>query len=99
MKWGLIPSWTKRMPDYGTLLKTINCRDDSLRLNKGIWNSMKATKRCVIIAQGFFEWLKKTEKVPHFIKRRDGKLLCLAGLYDCVESEGYSKITYSYSIC
>ncbi|POS85391.1 hypothetical protein EPUL_002282 [Erysiphe pulchra] len=98
MKWGLIPSWTKRLPDYGTLLKTINCRDDSLKLNKGLWNSMKATKRCVIIAQGFFEWLKKTEKIPHFIKRKDGKLLCLAGLYDCVEFEGTKEKIYTYTI-
>ncbi|RKF55048.1 Embryonic stem cell-specific 5-hydroxymethylcytosine-binding protein [Erysiphe neolycopersici] len=98
MKWGLIPSWTKRLPDYGTLLKTINCRDDSLKLNKGLWNSMKATKRCVIIAQGFFEWLKKMEKIPHFIKRKDGKLLCLAGLYDCVEFEGTKEKNYTYTI-
>ncbi|KAI6250435.1 Abasic site processing protein [Erysiphe necator] len=98
MKWGLIPFWTKRLPDYGTLLKTINCRDDSLKLNKGPWNSMKATKRCVIIAQGFFEWLKKPEKIPHFVKRRDGKLLCLAGLYDSVEFEGSKGIHYTYTI-
>lgn len=30
MKWGLIPFWTKRNPDYGSMMKTINCRDDSL---------------------------------------------------------------------
>ena len=30
MRWGLIPFWTKRNPDYGSLMRTINCRDDSL---------------------------------------------------------------------
>lgn len=62
---GLIPSWTKRKPDHGTLLKTINCRDDSLFENKGMWTSMKHKKRCIVVAQGFYEWKKKgNDKVP-----------------------------------
>ncbi|KAI9786365.1 MAG: hypothetical protein M1816_008026 [Peltula sp. TS41687] len=75
MKWGLVPSWTKRNPDYGSMLKTINCRDDSLIENRGLWNSMKQKKRCVVICQGFYEWLKKNgakEKIPHFVRRKDG---------------------------
>lgn len=89
MKWGLIPFWTKRNPDYGSLMKTINCRDDSLIEDKGMWTSMKRKKRCVVIAQGFYEWLKKgKDKIPHYTKRKDGKLMCFAGLWDCVQYEG-----------
>jgi putative SOS response-associated peptidase YedK len=91
MKWGLIPSWTKRNPDYGTMMRTINCRDDSLMENRGMWTSMKKGKRCIVIAQGFYEWLKKNngkEKIPHYIKRKDGQLMCFAGLWDCVSYEG-----------
>jgi len=90
MKWGLIPFWTKRNPDYGSMMKTINCRDDSLIDNKGMWTSMKHKKRCVVVAQGFYEWLKKgpKEKVPHYTKRKDGGLMCFAGLWDCVQYEG-----------
>lgn len=89
MKWGLIPFWTKRNPDYGSMMKTINCRDDSLIENRGMWNTMKQKKRCIVVAQGFYEWLKKgKEKVPHFIKRKDGKLMCMAGLWDCVQYDG-----------
>lgn len=51
---GLIPFWTKRNPGYGSVLKTINARDDSLAENKGMWNSMKKTKRCIIVAEGFY---------------------------------------------
>jgi putative SOS response-associated peptidase YedK len=91
MKWGLVPFWTKRNPDYGSMMKTINCRDDSLIENRGMWTSMKNKKRCVVIAQGFYEWLKKgKEKVPHYTKRKDGKLMCFAGLWDCVQYEGMS---------
>jgi putative SOS response-associated peptidase YedK len=89
MKWGLIPFWTKRNPDYGSVMKTINCRDDSLIENKGMWTTMKQKKRCVVIAQGFYEWLKKgKDKIPHYTKRKDGKLMCFAGLWDCVQYEG-----------
>ena len=89
MKWGLVPFWTKRNPDYGSLMKTINCRDDSLYENKGMWTTMKQKKRCVVVAQGFYEWLNKgKQKIPHYIKRKDGQLMCAAGLWDCVQYEG-----------
>ena len=99
MKWGLIPFWTKRNPDYGSMMKTINCRDDSLIENKGMWTTMKQKKRCIVVAQGFYEWLKKgpKEKVPHFVKRKDGKLMCMAGLWDCVQYEGVSRVEESLS--
>lgn len=90
MKWGLIPSWTKRNPDYRAMLKTINCRDDSLATPGGMWSSMKARKRCVVLAQGFFEWLQvgPKSKLPHYVKRKDGRLMCIAGLWDSVQYEG-----------
>jgi putative SOS response-associated peptidase YedK len=91
MKWGLIPSWTKRNPDYGSMMKTINCRDDSLSENRGMWNAVKRRKRCIVVCQGFYEWLKKgKDKIPHFTKRKDGQLMCFAGLWDCVKYEGKS---------
>ncbi|KAK5050421.1 hypothetical protein LTR84_003702 [Exophiala bonariae] len=104
MKWGLIPFWTKRSPDYSSMLKTINCRDDSLAENRGMWTTMKAKKRCLVVAQGFFEWLKKgpgpKDKVPHFVKRKDGQLMCFAGLWDCVKYEGSEEAEklYTYTI-
>ncbi|KAI5462750.1 hypothetical protein BGZ63DRAFT_326050, partial [Mariannaea sp. PMI_226] len=100
MKWGLVPSWTKRNPDYGSILRTINCRSDSLSTPGGMWASMKARKRCVVIAQGFYEWLKvgPKDKVPHFTKREDGRLMCFAGLWDCVQYEGSNENLYTYTI-
>jgi putative SOS response-associated peptidase YedK len=92
MRWGLIPFWTKRQPDYRSMMRTINCRDDSLIENRGMWTSMKRRKRCIVICQGFYEWLKKgpggKEKIPHFVKRKDGDLMCFAGLWDSVKYEG-----------
>lgn len=92
MKWGLIPFWTKRQPDYGSLMRTINCRDDSLIEDRGMWTTMKRRKRCIVICQGFYEWLKKgpggKDRIPYYVKRKDGELMCFAGLWDCVSYEG-----------
>lgn len=93
MRWGLIPFWTKQEPaNYGAIMRTINCRDDSLIEDRGLWTQMKRRKRCLVICQGFYEWLKKgpggKEKIPHFVKRKDGELMCFAGLWDCVSYEG-----------
>ncbi|RCI12183.1 hypothetical protein L249_0595 [Ophiocordyceps polyrhachis-furcata BCC 54312] len=100
MKWGLIPFWTKRNPDYATMLKTINCRDDSLAAPGGMWAAIKGRKRCLVVAQGFYEWLKTgpRDKMPHFVRRRDGKLMCFAGLWDCVRYQASDEKTYSYTI-
>ncbi|KAF1809648.1 DUF159-domain-containing protein [Eremomyces bilateralis CBS 781.70] len=101
MKWGLIPFWTKRSPDYSSMLRTINCRDDSLIENRGMWTSMKMKKRCIIVCDGFYEWLKKNngkDRIPHYTKRKDGKMMCFAGLWDCVKYEGSDEKLYTYTV-
>lgn len=89
MKWGLIPHWTKRPPEGSSSLKTINCRDDSLLEGKAMWASCRARRRCIVPVEGYYEWLKKgpKEKIPHFTRRKDGRLLLMAGLYDAVTYE------------
>ncbi|KAI5247333.1 DUF159 domain protein [Aureobasidium subglaciale] len=101
MKWGLIPFWTKRSPGYGDMMRTINCRDDSLLSPGGLWNTMKQRKRCIVVCEGFYEWLKKNngkDRVPHYVKRKDGQLMCFAGLWDCVQYEGQSDKLYTYTV-
>ena len=101
MRWGLIPSWTKRNPDTRTMTRTINARAEALANTGGMWSVMKQRKRCIVVAQGFFEWLKKDgskEKIPHFVKRQDEQLMCFAGLWDCVQYDGSDEKTYTYTI-
>ncbi|CAH0026548.1 unnamed protein product [Clonostachys rhizophaga] len=100
MKWGLVPFWTKRAPDYSTIVRTMNCRDDSLSTPGGMWATMKERKRCIVLAQGFFEWLKigNKDKLPHYITRDDGQLMCFAGLWDCSQYEDSDEKTYTYTI-
>jgi putative SOS response-associated peptidase YedK len=103
MKWGLVPFWTKRLPDYGTLMRTINCRDDSLVEDRGMWTSMKRKKRCVVVCQGYYEWLKKgpggKDRIPHYTRRKDGDLMYFAGLWDCVTYEGEYRFGQRMNSC
>ncbi|KAG0231210.1 hypothetical protein BGW41_002238 [Actinomortierella wolfii] len=101
MKWGLIPRTSKAMPDYKSVLKSINARDDSLfngPTGKPMFSHSKNHKRCIVLAQGFFEWRRRgKERVPFYTKRRDGHLLLMAGIYDVANIQGFLEPLYSYA--
>ena len=67
------PHWTKSPQDDPP--STINAQMESVFEGKPTWR-VRDNKRCVVVAQGFYEWLNKgKDKVPHFVKRADGKLM------------------------
>ncbi|KAJ3518669.1 hypothetical protein NMY22_g13558 [Coprinellus aureogranulatus] len=93
MKWGLIPNWSKVEDNT---LNTINARAENLAEGGGMWGSIKGKKRCAVVCQGYYEWLTKgKDKLPHFLKRKDGNLLLMAGLYDCATIDGRTIWTFS----
>ncbi|KAF8583425.1 DUF159-domain-containing protein [Ramaria rubella] len=96
MKWGIVPHWSKH-EDF--TLNTINARAENLVESGGMWSSMKSKKRCVVVCDGYFEWLKKgKDKLPYFVKRKDNKLMILAGLYDSVLFEGSTTRVWTFTI-
>lgn len=97
MKFGLVPAWFKHEDNK---LSTFNTRAEGLVETGGLWESMKKQKRCIVVAQGYYEWQKKgsKERVPHFIKHGNGKLMLFAGLYDCANLEGSERSLWSFSI-
>ncbi|THG95130.1 hypothetical protein EW145_g8018 [Phellinidium pouzarii] len=96
MKWGLIPHWSKH---EDTNLNTINAKGENLVEGGGMWNSIKGKKRCAVVCQGYYEWLKKgKDRLPHFTKHKDGKLMFLAGLYDKVTLEGSIEPLWTFTI-
>ena len=78
--WGLIPSWAKD-PSIGNRL--INARAETLAEKPSFKASFKH-KRCLILADGFYEW-KPTPgtkaKAPHYIQMKSAKPFSLAGLW------------------
>jgi putative SOS response-associated peptidase YedK len=77
MRWGLLPAWVKD-PRKFTLL--INARAETVKEKPAFKNAIRR-RRCLIPADGYYEWQDAgNRKRPHFIHRRDGHPIGLAGL-------------------
>lgn len=79
--WGLIPSWAND-PAMGTRL--INARAETLAEKPSFRGSYKY-KRCLIFADGFYEWKAESGtklKIPHYIRLKSGLPFTFAGLWD-----------------
>lgn len=79
-KWGLIPFWAKD-PSIGN--KMINAKAETLAEKPSFKNAL-AKRRCLIPADGFYEWKKqgKAPSQPIYIRRRDQGLFAFAGLWE-----------------
>ncbi|CAO3565830.1 unnamed protein product [Mortierella alpina] len=101
MRWGLVPRHTKSMPDYSSVLKSINARDDSLFMGptgKPMFSHSKNHKRCILLAEGFYEWRRRgKERVPFYTRRRDGGLMLMAAIYDVATIQGETEPMYTYA--
>ena len=83
VRWGLVPSWAKD-PAIGS--RMINARVETVD-SKPSFRSAFTKRRCLLPADGFYEWLKveqdgKTRKQPYYIHRADDGELAFAGLYE-----------------
>lgn len=79
--WGLVPRWAKD-PKIGS--RMINARAEGLA-QKNAYKSAFKRRRCIIPADGFYEWQRlpdKKQKQPHYIHRPDGEPLAFAGLWE-----------------
>ncbi len=79
--WGLIPSWAKD-PTIGSRL--INARAETLA-EKPAFRSAYKYHRCLIFADGFFEWQTRPGakgKTPYFIRMKNGRPFAFAGLWE-----------------
>lgn len=79
-KWGLVPFWAKD-PSIGN--RMINARAESL-FDKPAFKYALVKRRCLIPADGFYEWKKaaKGPGQPFYIRRRDHGLFAFAGLWE-----------------
>jgi len=80
-RWGLVPFWAK---DPATGYKMINARAESVT-DKNAYKRAFQKRRCIIPADGFFEWKKipgQKVKQPYFIHRADGEPMAFAGLWE-----------------
>ena len=79
MKWGLIPHWAKNPSEAAN---TINARSETAAIKPAFRDPMRF-RRCLIPADGFYEWARKgTSKQPYCFEVHDGELFAFAGLWD-----------------
>jgi putative SOS response-associated peptidase YedK len=77
MRWGLLPAWVKDPRKFALL---INARSETVKEKPAFKNAMRR-RRCLVPADGYYEWQgSEKRKRPHFIHRRDGAPIGLAGV-------------------
>jgi putative SOS response-associated peptidase YedK len=88
VRWGLVPFWAKDASAGG---KLINARAETVSV-KPAFRRAFAKRRCIIPADGYYEWQAVTEdgkqrKQPYYIYRKDGGALAFAGIYELWRDE------------
>jgi len=79
MRWGLIPHWAKE-PSIAT--STLNAKSETAATKPAFRDPLKF-RRCLIPADGFYEWKRTVKaKQPFCFEIKDGELFAFAGLWD-----------------
>jgi putative SOS response-associated peptidase YedK len=81
VQWGFIPSWAK---DPGVGAQLINARAETLA-EKPTFRSAFKKRRCLVLADGFYEWRKEADgktKTPMYAHLKTGEPFAMAGLWE-----------------
>jgi putative SOS response-associated peptidase YedK len=85
MRWGLIPFWMKELPKSNNL---INARSETVA-SKPSFRSAYKKRRCLIPADGFYEWRKVNDsKQPFYIQLKNKDIFTFAGLWEQWQGDG-----------
>ncbi|MFZ1808554.1 MAG: SOS response-associated peptidase [Cyclobacteriaceae bacterium] len=96
LNWGLIPHWTKDIGDVVRIQnQTLNARAETL-FEKPAYKTSVVSRRCLIIADGFFEHHHKNGKAfPYHIQMKNHEPMSLAGIWDTWSGDGLERTTVS----
>ncbi len=79
LHWGLIPSWAK---DKKIASSLINARCETVA-EKPAFRTALTRRRCLILADGFYEWKKEgKQKLPFIFEAKDNQPFAFAGLWE-----------------
>jgi putative SOS response-associated peptidase YedK len=79
VRWGLLPSWVKDPRSFSLI---INARGESV-LDKPAFQAAMRRRRCLIPADGFYEWRGEGgRKQPYYIRLKTGEPMALAGVWE-----------------
>jgi putative SOS response-associated peptidase YedK len=93
VQWGLIPGWAK---DPGIGAQMINARAETLP-EKPAFRSAFKKRRCLVLADGFYEWRKEEDgktKTPIYLHLKSNEPFAMAGLWEVwISPEGVKRRT------
>jgi putative SOS response-associated peptidase YedK len=93
--WGLLNRWVK---DPSTATRYVNARSEGAR-TKPAFREAFARRRCVVPADGFYEWTGgRGARRPLWFHPRAGGLLHLAGLYEAWRDPATGEATRTFTI-
>jgi putative SOS response-associated peptidase YedK len=85
LRWGLIPSWAD---DPGIGNRMINARSETVAEKPSFRRAFKE-RRCLIPADGFYEWQKTNgSKQPFYFRMKDWRPFAFAGLWESWSGDG-----------
>jgi putative SOS response-associated peptidase YedK len=92
-RWGLLPLWTKGSTIPASM---INARAETVA-TKPSFRNLYQKRRCLVLADGFYEWQKRPEgKQPIYLRLRDGQPFAFGGLWE--EWRGDERMVESFCI-
>jgi putative SOS response-associated peptidase YedK len=91
MRWGLIPSYAKTI---NSSLHTHNARGEGVT-DSIMYKRLLSSHRCVSYVNGYYEWQHGT-KIPHYITRKDKKLICFASMCDHWEDDAQKIDSFTF---
>jgi len=95
MRWGLVPFWAK---DEKISYKLINARGETLPEKPSFRGALKE-RRCLVLADGFYEWAKVAGgKQPHYIRLTGGEPFAFAGLWERWDKGASAEPLYTFTI-
>ncbi len=107
MRWGLLQPWNRERNDA---FKTFNAKSETLA-EKPTWKKPFRSQRCLVIADGFFEWKKEPEgtdlfgsgtgkdvKKPYRIRLKSKDQFAMAGLYNSWTDPATGEVTDTFAI-
>ena len=78
VRWGFVPAWVK---DPRTFSLLINARGEAV-LDKPSFRNAMRRRRCLVPADGFYEWRDGTPRRPYFVRPKAGGPIAFAGLWE-----------------
>ena len=77
LKWGFVPTWAK---DDSIGYSMINARSETIETKTAFKESF-SSKRCILLADSFYEWKREKNKRPFRFQTTDQSLIPFAGIY------------------